>query len=356
MAIAKPSLRALALFRAAAALSMAVAGPGCDGFGSEIDPLRPDAAPAPADTAAAPPVLPGTGGMPPVPGTGGAGGMASDTAAPVPETGPPPAGEACPASTAFAILLTIDVTWPGNAATTSGTGVVRIWNKVDITATGNNITGSVTPCGTELPETVLSGLGRAAAGGSKILIEVPTSVWDQPSMPKFPLTGSRAHANLGAALELQLAAPLGFMPKELRAPWPESYTALKDQLVDPDGDGLPGYWARPRPDGGYVQPPTSLGLGGLAPAAEKLALISRNVLTLSGMRTACDAFDGSATVHHFDSHVVGCAIRGGAACNASQIDFVDQNRMKYMPRGARFSAKQVAATASCTEIRSAFPR
>ncbi len=248
-------------------------------------------------------------------------------------------------------MLTLDVTWAGTSATQGGSGQVRIYNRVDIAATGNTLGGKVAPCGTTLPETSLTGLGRVAAGGNKILIEVPETVWEAPSLPRFPLRGTRGHSGLGAPVAIELAAPLGFDPTDVAAPWPESYTGLAAQVRDVDGDGSPGYQARPRNGDGYVLPPTSLGLGGLAPAAEKVFLVSRNVMTLMGSRTACDVFSGSAAVKSFDSHVVGCAIRGGGACNDRQVDFVDQNRMKYQVKSATFTAKKVAVDASCTEVR-----
>ncbi len=322
----------------------------CSDFGSEIDPLLPDAAPAAGGR-------PGAGGSgPAVPGTGGSagGGGANPDAGGAPLPTPDDAAEACPPAATFAIKLVVDVTWTGNSATTAGTGQVRIFNKAALTASGNALGGEVTPCGTELPETNLSGLGRVAAGGSKILIQIPESVWDAPSMPRFPVTGTRASAAVDTAVQIELAAPLGYQPAgELRGPWPESYSALRDRLLDPDGNGTPGYLAAPKPDGGYVLPPTSLGLGGLAPAAERLALVSRNVLTLMGTRSSCDSLAGSAVVAHFDSHVVACNVRGGAACTPAQVDFVDQNRMKYVPKSASFTAARVAAGATCAEVRGA---
>jgi hypothetical protein len=326
---------------------------GCSDFGSEIDPLRPpDAAPGASGGSPAAPGTGGTSGTAGIPGSGGVpagtGGALADAAS----SDVPPSGE-CPPSATFAILLTLDVSWVGNAATTSGTGKVHIWNKADLVATGGMLSGQVTPCGTELPETTLSGLGRVAAGGSKILIQIPETVWDAPSMPKFPLVGTRASAALGAAIEITLTAPLGYKPADLRATWPESYTGLRDQLLDADGEGKPGYLAMPKADGGYVLPPTSLGLGGLAPAAERLALVSRNLMTLAGTRTTCEAFAGAANVTAFDSHVVGCVLRGGADCSPAQVDFVDQNRMKYVPKAATFSAVQVAPSATCAEVRRA---
>ncbi|HEY0712170.1 MAG TPA: hypothetical protein VGF45_05830, partial [Polyangia bacterium] len=216
---------------------------------------------------------------------------------------------------------------------------------------GNMMSGMVTPCGSTLPETTLTGLGRVAAGGTKILIEIPGPIWDMPTIPTFSVTGSRSSAALPSMIQFELVAPLGFTAADPRAAWPDSYTALKDMAKDIDGDGGPGYAAAPRGTDGYVLPPTALGLGGLAPAAEKVFLINRNITTFTGMRTSCEAFSGTANVQAFDSHVVGCVVKGGMPCNDKQIDFVDQNRMKYAPKSATFKAQMVPANATCADVR-----
>ena len=63
-------------------------------------------------------------------------------------------------------------------------------------------------CGTVLPETGLTSLGRIAAGGDKILIEVPEDVWEKPSMPKFAVTGMQAGGAMGT-FNLSWAVLLG---------------------------------------------------------------------------------------------------------------------------------------------------
>jgi hypothetical protein len=42
-------------------------------------------------------------------------------------------------------------------------------------------------------------------------------------------------------------------------------------------------------------------------------------------------------------------------CNASQTDFVDQSRTKYMVMNGTFRSKKVADNASCADVRAAFP-
>jgi hypothetical protein len=277
--------------------------------------------------------MPGTGGS--GAGTGGSG---------------PSAGE-CPGG-AYAIAVTMDVTWPSSTAAAAGMGKIFLWNKTTASPSGDALSGMLQGCGTVLPETALTGLGRIAAGGDKILIEVPDDTWEKPSMPKFAVTGMQAGGAMGT-FTLSWAVLLGAMMPDPRGPWPPSYTGLMG--VDADGDGKPGYIAAPRNGGGFVLPPTSVGLGGSAPAAEKLFLVSRHVVTINGTRTSCDEMSGPATVSAFDSHVMGCLLRGGGECNKGQTDFVDGNRMKYVVKSATFRAKKVADAATCAEVRAALP-
>jgi hypothetical protein len=66
-----------------------------------------------------------------------------------------------------------------------------------------------------------------------------------------------------------------------------------------------------------------------------------------------------ADVPMFDSHVVGChRVSGGDAngdCQAADIGFVDDGRTLYKVAGATWTAKRVADTASCADVRAALP-
>jgi hypothetical protein len=276
---------------------------------------------------------PGTGGG--SAGTGGSG----------------PSAGACPAG-AYAIGLTMDVTWPSTTAAAAGMGKIFLWNKTTISPSGDALGGMLQGCGTVLPETALTSLGRIAAGGNKILIEVPEDVWDKPSMPKFAVTGMQAGGATGM-LNLSWAVLLGATLGDPKGPWPDSYSGLMG--ADADGDGKPGYIAAPRNGGGFVLPPTAVGIGGSAPSAERLFLVSRHLVTINGMRTSCDEASGPANVSAFDSHVMGCLLRGGGECNKGQTDFVDGNRMKYVVKSATFRAKKVADGATCADVRAALP-
>ena len=57
-------------------------------------------------------------------------------------------------------------------------------------------------CGTILPEFGLNGAGQLVTGGSKVLIEIPNSVWEAPTIPKLQSRGRIAGYKLPRRLHL----------------------------------------------------------------------------------------------------------------------------------------------------------
>jgi hypothetical protein len=249
-----------------------------------------------------------------------------------------------------AIHVVIEVSWPSTMISAAGTGKVHFWNKVELTQL-DALTGSAQPCGTVLPEVPLSGPAMIAAGGSRILVEVPDALWEAPGGPRFSVQAMRA-GSVGGALEMQWNTQLGVMLADPKGPWPDSYQMLTP--VDIDKDGNPGYTVRPLATGGYVLPPASL-MVGTPPLADSLYLASRDVVAISGKRLNCYQEAGTADVSKLDGHIVGCHIKGGADCTPAQIDFLDQNRIKYQVKSATFEARLVTADATCVEIRDSMP-
>jgi hypothetical protein len=272
------------------------------------------------------------------------------------DTGPGP-GETCEApangSWTEAVHYTLDVTWPSTTAGEKGTGKINIWSRVTYTATGKALAVGLHACGSVLPETKLTVAGKIATGGDKVLIEVPPAVWDAPSIPITMAEGTHSGFDVGSDFEFSYVSILGATLADPMAAWPAEGADIT--AVDLEGDGSDGYTATPRNGGGFVLPPTAVGLAGSAPSADKVYLVSRQAMTLKGKRTACDAHSGTATVTAFDNHVVGCHIEGGAECSANQADFVDQNRMRYMVTSAVYEAKVVPDDASCADVRAALP-
>jgi hypothetical protein len=247
----------------------------------------------------------------------------------------------------------LSVTWAGTTASESGEGQVELWSRIDYTASGDELEVELRACGSMLPETNLTAAGRIATGGEKVLIEVPNNVWDSPSIPSTMTTGTHSGFGIGSTVEVGYVSQLGVVLETPTAEWPDSGADL--ETFDLEMDGFPGYTATPREGDGYVLPPTALGIVGSAPAADRLYLVSRQAVTLSGTRTACDAHSGTAEVADFDNHVVGCHISGGDECTENQADFVDQNRMRYVVASATYEAKVLAEDATCADVRAALP-
>jgi len=295
-------------------------------------------------------------------GTSGAGGVATGSggaggAGVVPEgDSGAVVGMACPSFAAFtlAVQISMDVTWVAGTATNAGTGKVVLWNRSKLTSSGTTLGGETITCGTLLPDLVLNFLGNIAAGGSKVLIEIPTKDWDAPTMPKYPSNGTLAAWTVGSALTIEPTIVLvGLTMPDPNAAWPASTMGIA--TVDADSDGKPGMLAVPKGDGGYTQPPTAIGLVGSAPVADNLYLVSRTSVALTGKTTTCEEQAGTAMVKYFDSHVAGCHVKGAAECDTTQADFIDQSRTIYQVTGASFKSKKIADGATCADVRAALP-
>jgi len=297
-------------------------------------------------------------------GTGGSAGVdtgAGGSVAPTGDSGvvvvPPGDGGACPSYAAFtlAVQISMDVTWAAGTATNAGTGKVVLWNRSQLTSTGTVLGGETITCGTVLPDLILNALGNIAAGGSKVLIEIPTKDWDAPTMPKYPSNGTLAAWSVGSAITIDPTVVLvGLTMPDPNAVWPASGMGIA--TVDADSDGKPGMLAVPKADGGYTQPPTAIGLIGSAPVADNLYLVSRTSVALAGKTTTCEEQAGTAMVKYFDSHVVGCHVKTPAAeCTPTQVDFIDQSRSIYKTTTGTFKSKKIADGATCADVRAALP-
>lgn len=316
---------------------------------------------APAPTAGAP-----AAGSPGSEGSGGSAGSAGsparmDAAVRGPDSGAAPdaavAPGGCPTrpNLTLAVHIVMNATWPGTTSAATGTDKIHVWNLTKVNVTGNELAGNQTrSCGTVLPPFSLTAGGRLVTGGERVQIEIPFSIWEAPTVPRLNSRGRLGGWNPGSSFAIDgTVALIGLTMDDPMAAWPASYTGI--QAVDADGDGKPGFTAVPRSGGGFVQPPTGLGLFGSAPSADQVYIASRSVIGLDGRFTSCSDISGEARVVTFDSHAVGCHVRNGGECSANQTDFVDQNRTIYRITGGTFTAKQVPDDASCADVRTAVP-
>jgi hypothetical protein len=297
----------------------------------------------------------GSGGSAGSSGAAGAGGAVGTGGTANPNVD---SGGACPALTSMTLAVhqILQVSWPTTLGANGGTGVAHIWNRTKLAVSGGSASGDETVgCGIALPSFAL-GAGAILTGPGMIEVDVPDAAWDLPTMPKFHEAGTFAGFDVGSAVHIQpTVALIGLTMTDPLAAWPASYTGVTAK-VDADGDGKDGFTATPRTGTGFVNPPTGIG----QPAADRLYLVSRNVIGLDGAFTACDTISGTAQVMFFDNHVVGCRTTAGADCTVngtnSQTAFVDTNRTVYTVTSATFTAKKVADAATCADVRAALPR
>jgi hypothetical protein len=278
-------------------------------------------------------------------GTGGASGAGTGGA-----SGGGTGGSAggCPALPGFsqAEHIVMNVTWPNTIGTSGGTGQVHVWAKTTFTASGNDLTATSQACGSLLPPTGLNLL----AGGGSVLIQIPDATWDLPSMPRFQFTATQTGWSAGSTINYTSTALIGLtLTNPATDAWPGAITTA----VDADNDTKTGYTAVPATAGGRVLPPTSLNT--TTNRADRVYLATRNVFMVTATRNACDHAAGPVTVVHFDSHVVGCHVSGGAECTTAQSNFVDQNRTIYEAGASTIELKAVPATATCADVRAALP-
>jgi hypothetical protein len=279
----------------------------------------------------------------------------------------------------LATKITFTVGWPTSTAGNSGTGPINILLLTTFHGT-STLTGTSQSCGLTLPDLTLNSLAAAIAGGSKVQIQVSNTAWDAITRT-FPVMGTQSGFNPGDSLNT--SASLGLLGltdasgynSDTKA-WPAACATgctpagpfMMSDLQDDDHDSNPGITATPLSNSTYALPPTSL-LSGSSAAADQVYIVSRNEISLMGMHTGttCNTGSGMAKITLFDNHVVGCHVKGGGACNSSQVSFVDSNRTIYgydMTMGHVISSTnpvmgtvntiQLPAGAKCSDARTAF--
>jgi hypothetical protein len=305
----------------------------------------------------------------------------------------------------LAVHVTFTVDWAAGAsgASNGGSGPVDIWLKSTQNAMGtgdNMFTGAAQSCGTSLPDLTLTAVGTATVcppgapstcpmNNGKVQIQFPDSTWAAITRT-FPTSGSQTGWNPGSTLTedpslglLGLASSTTYGSISSPGAWP-AYCAnnctgatcsggtcsggnagtFTTGVTDDDMDGNPGITAIPLTTTGYTAPPTSVAIAAVPPLADKVYIVSRNEIAISGMRmTDCTHGTGTATVSLFDNHVVGCHATAGTItgtgnvsagpCTSNMVSFIDQNRTVYTPHGstsAASSSNPIMGTAKVTEI------
>ncbi|MBN1652305.1 MAG: hypothetical protein JXA30_00865 [Deltaproteobacteria bacterium] len=270
--------------------------------------------------------------------------------------------EGCPVQTVTnGVHIIVDISWPETLGTLGGEGQLHIWVKSTLTpgeiqADGSyTVTGESLACGTLLPEIYKSDL----IGGGQMFIDVPWEAFDSPAMTTTATSGTISGAKIGAAMNMNPAVTqVGVeLADPLNDPWPATGNEMLQLVVDAEGDGKPGITGVPRAEAPFSLPPTDI-VGALAGTglADRLYLVTRSVVKLTGTRDSCTTASGTAEVTAFDNHVIGCRIRDtGADCDVNQANFVDLNRTVYELHEGSYQQVTVAETATCAEVRAALP-
>jgi hypothetical protein len=76
---------------------------------------------------------------------------------------------------------------------------------------------------------------------------------------------------------------------------------------------------------------------------------------LDGQRDSCTTATGPATVHLFESHVIGCRRNDGTICSPTESDFIDSNQPAFTVGGATYTMSQLTDGATCADVRAALP-
>lgn len=287
------------------------------------------------------------GGTTPDSGAVSEAGVAADASAS--DTGTPDAGTACDASGTYAVKFSISVSWP-TGVVSGGGGTSVFWGRFTGTQSGNDLAGTLQPCGFTLPDFSLN----PVAGNELYQLVLPNTLFDRvpPYIPAVPATFTSARGfALGSTFSMPtVAIQVGTnLTNPATDPWP---TAAALPTLDTDLDGKPGATATYTNGGGYSFPRANM-TGTVR--TDRAYTGTRFAFDGSGNNPSCSELIGNLNFSSFDSHVVGCRISGGADCTTTQRDQADSSRPLATPSSATLRAIKVAANSTCAAVRAALP-
>ncbi len=277
----------------------------------------------------------------------------------------------CPSDLTVTTAMRLDIpaTWdPEDPDVTAGIpgydpgeGVMHVWLRQELAFEESEmVSATVRLCGNLLPE-VQKNIGYMGA----IQLDTPVEVFD--------------------ALEDELSTTVTFESLEPDAPfsvdpqwlvlgadfdpdgdeeWPEDWTrtaALRERILDPDGDGVLGLTAFPRTGEGFVPPITIASATAnpmAASTADAVGVALRARFAISGERVGCLEATGAAELESFDAQVVDCHRLGSAEgrnCTRAQARFVHSHTPVFRFAPGTFEMKLGRSTDTCADIREALP-
>jgi hypothetical protein len=213
----------------------------------------------------------------------------------------------------------------------------------DVCEDGSNGKALMHPCGTRLPPLY------ADANSGVIQIEFPDDLWEKKDIPDYQTVGSTTGFGVGDTLKI--SKTVGLVGIDLMTPdvaWPSYMQTTtfacamgtgEKCFPDMDGDAKPGVTVNIKTDGTpppapymsiapwtYIPAPTGITAALVGDGATKVHIGLRTRLGGSGKIGAdCSSGVGSAEAENFESRVISCLTKAGAACSPSEAEFVDQN-------------------------------
>lgn len=276
-----------------------------------------------------------------------------------------------------AAKLTMDSTWPtttaiagcDNSSCTADQRKVQLLLAIDFDIDSSGMyKGTLRTCQNQTPPITLSAFGAQASGvpmGSEVQVVIDQTVWDKQK--SVNVTGSVAN---GAFTMDDVVALNGLDPnstwKNASVTWaPISANANTDPAI-PTSDcdnsdmnpAMCGITAAFKADmSPFIVPKVALSM--TAPQTDKIYVVLRTEIALSGCMTSCTDGSGTATVPLLQNHVIGCHVPAGdastdRACTPAEYNFIDQNSTAYVVVSGTFQSKVVSGT-TCSDVRAAFP-
>ncbi|MET0342246.1 MAG: hypothetical protein ABW252_14675 [Polyangiales bacterium] len=253
----------------------------------------------------------------------------------------------------WALRVRIATTWPSDGFISSGSGSHDFISRVVFTQSGTTLTGTLTPCGREVPPFDNS------VTADRYDVVYPTTLFDR-TFPGSPLTVTLSGQGVGATFTGARAAdPLGIvLANPVTDAWPGLAAARTagGGAGDQDGDGDQGVTITYPSGGGFSNPQTSGSV--FAARASRGSLTTRVRYRLSGTLASCTQSTGNANAEGIDTHTVGCRLTDNSQCDAGEYGHLDSNAPKYAVSSSSYTLVRVAAagtSVSCATIRASIP-
>jgi hypothetical protein len=252
-------------------------------------------------------------------------------------------GTTCDFGGTWATKLTMPLTWPASGVLTSGSGTLVVYALLTGTEGGSTVTAGLVPCSITVPDFASTLLSQTYG------LTFPTSLFDH--VPAFLPTTSTTFTLAGSSPGSTFTSPafafvLGTMlTNPTTDAWPAVGSIVSDDM---DMDSNPGITVPYKTGGSY-----SLPLVDGTHQSDQAYLATRLALSTSGAFSDCSDGSGTVTVTHFDTHIIGCHVSGGAACTTTQSNTDDANRPPYAATTGTIAFVKIAPGSSCMTVRGA---